>query len=91
MKTFRTMLIVSVCAVLYGLPAAAGDEVPRMSGAELKGRLGDADLVVVDVRAAGAWDASDARVQGAVREDPSNVEAWIGKYPKDRTLVFYCA
>ena len=26
---------------------------------------------------------------GSVREDPGKIEAWMEKYPKDKTMVFY--
>ncbi len=81
--------LASLCA--WGVFAAAADDIPRMTVEELKDRLGEVDLVVVDVRTNGSWTAGDAKVQGAVREDPTAVREWMKKYPGDRTLVFYCA
>ena len=46
---------------------AAGD-VPRMQVDELNARLGDPTLVVIDVRAAGDWEASSTKIKGAIRE-----------------------
>jgi hypothetical protein len=66
-------------------------EVPRMGIEELKGKLGQADLVVIDVRAGGDWAESKVKIQGAVREDPGKISDWLGKYSKEKTLVFYCA
>jgi len=37
------------------------------------------------------WTGSDLKIRGAVREDPLAVDSWANKYPKDKTLVFYCA
>jgi rhodanese-related sulfurtransferase len=31
------------------------------------------------------------KIKGAVREDLEKVDTWMNKYPKDKTLVFYCA
>ena len=37
------------------------------------------------------WSGSDKKIQGAVRENPADLASWINKYPKDKTLVFYCS
>ena len=79
-----------VFLVVAGLGFAAAD-VPRMTKDELKAKLGDPNIVVIDARAAGDWQKSDLKIKGAVREDPANSEAWVGKYPKDKTYVIYCA
>ena len=85
-----TITMVFVLAALFATPAAA-QEVNRMSLEELKGRLGSPDLVIIDVRREGDWKSSTVKVKGAVREDADKVDTWMNKYPKDKTLVFYCA
>ena len=82
--------MIVVLAAFFATPAAA-QEVNRMSLEELKGRLGSPDLVIIDVRREGDWKSSTVKVKGAVREDVDKVDTWISKYPKDKTLVFYCA
>jgi hypothetical protein len=67
------------------------EAVPRMAKEELKEILGRPDVVVVDVRAKADWMDSKQKIKGAVREDPKKVASWMGKYPKDGTLVFYCS
>jgi hypothetical protein len=69
---------------------AAGEEVPRMTKEQAKAMLGNPDLVILDVRKAADWDGSDSKIQGAIREDPTNINAWADKYPKDKTLLLYC-
>ncbi len=71
--------------------SAQAQEVPRMAPGELAARLGGMDLLVLDVRAGADWKASDKKIQGALREDPGNVGDWASKYPKDKTVVLYCA
>jgi hypothetical protein len=67
-------------------------KVPRMTKEELKSFLGNPDLIVVDVRIAAEWKRADLKIQGAVREDPEkDNKTWASKYPKDKTLVFYCS
>jgi hypothetical protein len=76
--------------LLWSSVGVAAD-VPRMSKEELKAKLGNPEIVIVDVRAPSDWDRSDLKIKGAVREDPDDAKAWSGKYQKDKTLVFYCA
>ena len=82
--------MVFAAAAFFATPAAAQD-VKRMTIEELKGMLGNPDLVILDVRRDGDWKSSNVKIKGAVREDQEKVEAWMSKYPKDKTLVFYCA
>ncbi len=66
-------------------------DVPRMPADELKARLGDPALVVIDVRQAADWEASPAKIKGAMREDYKDVSGWASNYSKDKTIVLYCA
>jgi len=91
-KVIVLMAGIMVFAVVefLAMPAVA-QEVKRMSIEELKGMLGNPDLVIVDVRRDGDWKSSKVKIKGAVREDQEKIETWMSKYPKDKTLVFYCA
>lgn len=71
--------------------APAGEEVPRLTKEELKGMLGKPDVVIIDVRSNLDWQESDRKILGASREEPDKTETWAGKYPKDKTIVLYCA
>jgi hypothetical protein len=73
------------------LGQAIAKEAPRMTKEELKGLMGKPDIVLIDVRAQSDWDGSKEKIQGAVREDPKKVKEWASKYPKDKSLIFYCA
>ena len=70
---------------------AKSADAPRMTKDELKGMLGNPDLVIVDVRYGKDWTDSDLKIKGAVREDPKVFESWANKYPKNKTIVLYCA
>jgi len=87
---FVAVVTVFAVAAVFAMPAAAQD-AKRMTIEELKGMLGNPDLVIVDVRRDGDWNSSAIKVKGALREDPEKVDTWMNKYPKDKTLVFYCA
>lgn len=93
----RRNWLVSVLAsvallVACALPARSqAAEVPRMTKGELKAVLGTPGLVVIDVRTAPDWEAAKTKIAGAVREDPTGVDSWAKKYPKNKTIVLYCA
>jgi hypothetical protein len=85
-----TLLVVGAGGCAASAKIAAGD-VPRMQVDELQSRLGDPTLVVIDVRAAGDWDASTVKIKGANREVSKGVSNWASHYPMDKTIVLYCA
>ncbi len=71
------------------VPGRGAEEIRRISKEELKSRLGEEGLVVLDVRA-GAKEES-RRIAGAAYEDPDAVPSWAGKYDPGKTYVLYCA
>jgi len=85
----RLALVVAVMIGLGTMSSCAS--VPRMKKETLRKMLGDPDVIVVDVRQPRYRDKSGQRIKGAVCEDPNRVEDWIRKFPKDKTIVFYCA
>jgi hypothetical protein len=89
---FRSVYSILVAAgvVLFAAASVAEAGVPRMSAEELNGILGGPDVIVIDVRRGSEWDGSDSKIKGAVRET-GFVSKWADKYPKDKTVVLYCA
>ena len=71
--------------------AASPEDVPRMTKEQVKSMMDNPEFVIIDVRAPKDWDGRDSKIKGAIREDPSNIPAWADKYPKEKTLLFYCA
>jgi rhodanese-related sulfurtransferase len=66
--------------------------VPRMTKEELKPLLGNPDVIIIDVRVGDEWKDAKSKIQGAVREDSEkDINTWANKYPKDKTIVFYCS
>ena len=88
-KLLKTLIVV----FLFGIFAQIGltADVPRISKEEFKEKIGAPDVVIVDVRQVKDWTASEYKIKGAVREDPSNINSWSGKYDKDKILILYCA
>lgn len=81
-----------ISLMLFLLPSlfVSAGEVPRMTKEELKGLIGNPDVIVIDMRLGKDWDASEFKIKGAIRERTGDI-SWANKYPKDRTLVLYCA
>jgi len=84
--TLIILFMVGGCTTL-----AKSTDVPRMTKEELKTMLDSPDLVIIDVRQRMDWTDSDLKIKNAVREDPGAVDSWANNYPKDKTLIFYCA
>jgi hypothetical protein len=87
----RVMTLSFCWIAVFAITASCAADTPRMTSQELKGRLDESDVLIIDVRAEGSWKGSDSKIKGAVREDPSSVQNWIKNYPKEKTLVFYCS
>ena len=66
-----------------------GPDAPRMTIEELRPLIGNPEVVIIDVRVGDEWKKSTEKIQGAVREDPQKFNQWVGKYPKEKTFVFY--
>ncbi len=86
--TGALILLLAGCLQRY----SAGEEAPRITREELRSMLGNADVVIIDVRIGEEWKESSEKIKGAVREDPEkDAKSWASKYPKDKTLIFYCS
>ena len=71
--------------------AVARAAVEKMTKEDLRTMLGSPEVVIVDVRLGKDWKASEEKIPGAIRVEPAAVESLTTTYPKDKTLVFYCA
>jgi hypothetical protein len=65
--------------------------VQKITVDQLNAMLANPDVAVIDVRTGIDWDSSEWKIKGAIREDPFDTDTWAKKYPKDKTLVVYCA
>ncbi len=66
-------------------------DVPRMSVDELKVRLDDPSLIIIDVRSPGDWNGSSTKIKGAYREVLEKIEEWTPRYDKEKAVVLYCS
>jgi hypothetical protein len=90
---WRILLVtmLGVVGLTWSARATLVEDVPRISKEKLLSVLDHDDVVVIDVRQGGDWESSKWKIKGAIREDPNDVQSWENKYPKDRTLMLYCA
>ena len=91
----RWMAVLLAVGMVAGFAAAAAgtEDAPRITKEELKGMLAspDPDLVLLDIRVGKDWDASEFKIKGAVRQDPSKFDEWKAKLDKGKKIVLYCA
>ncbi|MDH4233181.1 MAG: rhodanese-like domain-containing protein [Nitrospirota bacterium] len=85
------LLLPAVLLAVALLSPANALEAPRMPLEELKANLGNPGIIIIDVRAFTDWLLTSQKIKGAVRENPRQLDTWIGKYAKDQTIVLYCA
>lgn len=92
-RHFMVVLVgVSLALLSLGLQASlAKDAVTRITKEDLRAKLNDPHVVLVDVRLGKDWKASESKIKGAVRVDPDDLLSLVDAYPKDTMLVFYCA
>lgn len=83
--------ILSAGSILMMTSSVHSQEVARISKEEVRKMLGNPGCIIIDVRQQADWNASKEKIEGAVREDPDKVASLMDKYPKDKTLIFYCA
>ena len=84
-----TLWLLACLILMFTASFAGADNVTIMSKDQLKAELANPDVIVVDVRVPRDWDSSQWKIQGARRESPA--QASMAGYPKDKTIVFYCA
>jgi len=93
MKKASLRIYLTLLAVVYAFltDAAMATEAPRMEKEELKTKLENSDVVLIDVRSYTDWLLSGDKIKGAVRENYRDFDGWYSKYPKGQTVVLYCA
>ena len=85
----RVLSLLFILMVLVTTPLFASS-VPIMDKDELKSLLGSKDLVILDVRQGRDWSTSEFKIKDALRVDDGDLSV-ARNYPKDNTIVLYCA
>ena len=84
-----SIVLLVLVALAYGF--ARADDTHTMTKEQVRSMLGKPDVIIIDVRSNYDWDESKAKIPGAVREEGMKFASWMNKYPKDKTLIIYCA
>jgi len=90
-KKTTFFLILPLLLVLTGVSISDAKDVPLMTKEELKAQMDSSDVMILDVRKGKDWKSSEFKIKGASRADPKELDNWAETYPKDKTLVLYCA
>lgn len=90
-KRVASAVVGLLVLVAFAYGAARADDQHMMTKEQLRPLLGKPDVVVIDVRTNYDWDNSKTKIKGAVREEGMKFGSWMNKYPKDKTIVLYCA
>jgi rhodanese-related sulfurtransferase len=77
--------------IVFAFGFARADDTHSMTKEQLMPMLGKSDVIIIDVRSKYDWDESKVKIKGAVRENGLKFGSWMKKYPKDKTIVLYCA
>jgi rhodanese-related sulfurtransferase len=77
--------------ILAAATASTGDTASRITKEDARAMLGNAEVIFIDVRQPHDWDSSKSKIKGAAREQPERVDDWMKEYPKEKSLILYCA
>ncbi len=90
----RGLILTAMVFVVLAFAAAAFSEssaVPRVTVKELKAMmLGGKDVLILDLRSFGAYNASKVKIKGAVRIDAARFADNISRLPKRKKIITYC-
>ena len=90
-KNITSLIILPFLMLLTGISLSAAKDVPRITKEELKAQLDSSDVMILDVRIGKDWKSSEFKIKGASRANPKEFDKWTATYPKDKTLILYCA
>ena len=86
------------CSMITGIfwgcataPESPMANVPKMKKEELKARLNNLDLYIVDVRLNRHLKRSPHKIKGAIIENPGDIAKWWPRYRNAKTIVVYCS
>ena len=88
-KYVVSLVMLVLVALAFGV--ARADDSHSMTKEQVRSMLGKPYVIIIDVRTNYDWDNSKVKIPGAVKEEGMKFASWINKYPKDKTIVLYCA
>ncbi len=91
LSNFKSSLLACLIVIFAASLVGAAEGITLISKDQLKEELAKPGIVVIDVRAPHDWDSAQWKIEGARRESPAETGQWMANYPKDKTIVLYCA
>jgi rhodanese-related sulfurtransferase len=85
------LIVLPLLIIWAGASLSAAENVSKITKEELKAKLDSPDITILDVRTGKDWKSSEFKIKGAIRANPGGFDNWSGDYPKDKTLILYCA
>ena len=87
----KRMMLIFILAIGFSviLYAQAFGQVTNISVHQLLESLDHPQVLILDVRATGSWQASDKKIKGAVRKNPDTFDSWANELPKEKYLALY--
>jgi hypothetical protein len=87
----KTTFLVCFISILFTafFSAQAFGQVIKITINQVLESLDDPQLLLLDVRTSGSWQASDNKIKGAVRKNPATFDSWANDLPKNNYLVLY--
>ena len=83
------VIFIVISVILSGL--ALAENIPLITKEDLRARLGDDNISILDVRAGRDWSYSEFKITGAIRVEPAANNQWADKFDKGKSYVLYCA
>ena len=83
------VLLAGVAINVNSLDASSSEDIPFISIEELKTKLTEPSVVILDVRIPKHIAASRFKVKGAVWVNPKKIDQWVHSFPKNATYVLY--
>ncbi len=87
----RGLLVTTLSFIILFSSSSFGAEVKKMTKEELKNIMEGKTTTILDVRQGRDWNSSEFKIKGAIRVDSGKLLSVSEKYPKDTTMVLYCA
>ena len=89
----RMILTVFIFAAVFTLltSTAIAANTDKITKEELRKIMGEDTVLILDVRTGRDWSSSEFKIKGADRVNSKEFNSWSNRYPKDNTLVLYCA
>lgn len=90
-RYFPAHLVMVLIGLFFSGSMAIADGVPEMTVDDLKSRLDQGDVAVLDVRSDRDWNTADTSIPGSARVNPDEIGQWAKNLPEGKAIVLYCA